>query len=67
MKYCIETVSPVLKVECLRKGDLRQGLENIMRGEMCWFQRGKFYVHPEGDFEHGQIFDVDELRKSMKL
>lgn len=63
MKYCIETVSPAIKVE----GDLGQSLEAIMRGELCWFQKGKFYVYPEGDFEHGQFFDVEELRKSVKL
>lgn len=63
MKYCIETVSPAIKVE----DGLGQSLEAIMRSEMCWFQKGKFYVHPEGDFEHGQFFDVEELRKSTKL
>lgn len=63
MKFCIETVSPAIKVN----GDPGKSLESIMRGEMCWFQKGKFYVYPEGDFEHGQFFDVEELRKSMKL
>lgn len=63
MKYCIATVSPAFKVE----GDKEQSFETIMRSEMSWFQKGKFYVYPEGDFEHGQFFDVEELRKSVKL
>ncbi len=63
MKYCIDTVSPAIKVE----GDPEECLETIMRGEMCWFQKGKFYVYPEGDFEHGQFFDIEGLRKAMKL